>query len=269
MRDNHNVLHLEVRFCPTLHTLHGLSERAACDAVSRGFNRAGMSGGVIICALRTLPPSHWAAMVKLTAETAAVGIDVAGYEPGSPLSPEMLALLARAKAAGCGVTVHAGEWPGARDAATGEVETLQNVRRAVESGIVDRIGHGLQLAGQDELLVAARRSGMHIECQPFSNGALLQDLTAHPVKEFLGHGLSVSLSTDNVMFAGQAGRHHDDGPSLQLAYTKSQIGLSWGQIAALTAGACDHVFGADQAKKAALRATIEQGFAKVLGSHAS
>ena len=64
LRDEHHVVHLELRFCPTLHTLGGLSEVDATTAVVAGFNASGLSGGIIICALRTLSPTHWQAMVR-------------------------------------------------------------------------------------------------------------------------------------------------------------------------------------------------------------
>ena len=53
----HNVRYLELRFCPLLHTLEGLSAEEACRAVLRGLSEAfasrpagaPMRGGVILC----------------------------------------------------------------------------------------------------------------------------------------------------------------------------------------------------------------------------
>jgi hypothetical protein len=92
VRDVHRVCLLELRFCPALHTLEGLSEREAVEAVGRGLKQAEADndvrpmmkddnsgdddysriwrqqqqqqqrlrfrGGVILCALRSKPSPH-------------------------------------------------------------------------------------------------------------------------------------------------------------------------------------------------------------------
>ena len=65
-----NVWYAEVRFCPTLHTMEGLTEDQAVQAVLEGMSRhSGERGqivvGVIICALRSKEPQHGIEMVKL------------------------------------------------------------------------------------------------------------------------------------------------------------------------------------------------------------
>jgi len=65
LRREHNVVYAEIRFCPTLHTHQGLNESEVTDAVLQGFQASGMPGGVIICALRTMPEAHWLAMARL------------------------------------------------------------------------------------------------------------------------------------------------------------------------------------------------------------
>lgn len=65
LRASHNVVYAEVRFCPTLHTLNGLSELQATNAAIEGFKASGMPGGIIICALRTMPEPHWHDMATL------------------------------------------------------------------------------------------------------------------------------------------------------------------------------------------------------------
>eukprot|EP00911_Craspedida_sp_UC1_P001123 UC1_evm1s845 len=104
LRTEHTVVYCEVRFCPTLHTLHGCTERAALEAVARGVRAAGLpGGGVIVCALRTLPSEHWHAMAKLAVESEdAIGFDVAGYEPGYALAPMAEAIKLAIDGESCG-----------------------------------------------------------------------------------------------------------------------------------------------------------------------
>ena len=153
LASDHAVVYCELRFCPTLHTLRGLSEASALEAVLRGFASVGLPGGVIVCALRTLAPEHWAAMAALAADSAAVGFDVAGFEPGFGLEPMREAISAAVASPGCGVTLHAAEWPGAATEGGG-CETLANVEAA--SAARPRRGRGE--AGRREVRRADHRS---------------------------------------------------------------------------------------------------------------
>lgn len=262
----HTVVYLELRFCPTLHTLQGLSERAALDAVLRGFETCGLPGGVIVCALRTMTADHWTAMAALAADSPAVGFDVAGFEPGFPLAPMREIIAAAVASPHCGVTVHAAEWPGQGEE-DGRCETLVNVQDAIDLG-VDRVGHALQMAGWTELMDRARAAGVHVEANPFGNTRLLQgDLLAHPVGEFLRAGLSVSMSCDNTLFSGTPAYSHDGGPSRQLATMRSEYGLSWQQLLETTLAAIDAGF--DRAvDKASLKARVVAGWREALGGAA-
>jgi adenosine deaminase len=214
---------------------------------------------------RTVAPHPIPCKADLAVEAdGVIGLDIAGYEPSAPLTPELLTILkvAKTKAAGSlGITVHAGEWPGTVAMATGEVETVRNLRAAVDSGVVDRIGHGIQMAGNEPLITATKLRGIHIECQPFSNIAHIPTLETHPTGEFARKGLSVSLNCDNLMFSGDAAHPHDGGPSLQLACLKSKLSMEWDEIADMTQQACNHLFGVTEADRAALKARIAQGFA--------
>ena len=65
-----NVWYAEVRFCPTLHTMEGLTEDQAVQAVLEGMRkhsgeRGKIVAGIIICALRSKELQHGLEMVKL------------------------------------------------------------------------------------------------------------------------------------------------------------------------------------------------------------
>jgi adenosine deaminase len=112
LRTEHEVWYAEVRFCPTLHVLEGLSEEAALAAVVAGFARAkaatGLRGGILVCALRSHPAPHPLAMATLAAQylhRGVVGFDVAGSET-YPLSlPAISDALHAAKVAQVPITL--------------------------------------------------------------------------------------------------------------------------------------------------------------------
>ena len=62
-----NVWYAEVRFCPTLHTMEGLTEDQAVQAVLEGMRKHSgeIVAGIIICALRSKELQHGLEMVKL------------------------------------------------------------------------------------------------------------------------------------------------------------------------------------------------------------
>ena len=63
---------LQVRFCPELHTLEGLSDEEAVEAACLGMQDAidqssfPLTGGVIICALRSFSEEHSMRMAALS-----------------------------------------------------------------------------------------------------------------------------------------------------------------------------------------------------------
>ena len=84
-----NVRCCEIRFCPSLHTLEGLSERDAVQSVIDGYVKAketiDIEGGVIVCALRSYPKDHAVKMAQIASEflkytPGVVGYDIAGDE---------------------------------------------------------------------------------------------------------------------------------------------------------------------------------------------
>mmetsp|Transcript_5409 Transcript_5409/g.7064 ORF Transcript_5409/g.7064 Transcript_5409/m.7064 type:complete len:244 (-) Transcript_5409:5-736(-) len=93
-----NVRYAEIRFCPELHTLEGLTSSEAVEAVTGGFKNFARNhaqpqnrrfrGGIIICALRSKPLSHAVEMAELAVNyrtKGVLGFDVAGDEGSYPL----------------------------------------------------------------------------------------------------------------------------------------------------------------------------------------
>jgi adenosine deaminase len=80
LRVEHNVRYAELRFCPALHTLEGLSCDDAVRAVARGVRRAtsdvGIDGGVLLCVLRSRSAAHGVETVELASHFRSDGASV-------------------------------------------------------------------------------------------------------------------------------------------------------------------------------------------------
>ena len=95
----------------------------------------------------------------------------------------------RAASVGLGVTVHVGEF-----AAT-------SIAAALRTPGLRRIGHGTHVADDPHLLDDLARSGVTLECS-LSCNVVLGSAPAyedHPVRQFVQHGIPVTLATDLPM----------------------------------------------------------------------
>jgi adenosine deaminase len=106
------------------------------------------------------------------------------------------------------VSLHAGELipEVLPDTPDGRRQLTFHIRRAVEIGRADRIGHGVDLEHEresaaetpDTLLAAMRERGVLVEINLTSNDVLLGVAGhAHPLGAYLARGVPVALSTDD------------------------------------------------------------------------
>ena len=184
----------EFRIAPLLLEAFGLRGEAVVEALLAGLRRSALPCGLIVCAMRSEPPGHTLRAARLAARYAGAGVigfDLAGAEAGHPPTPHAAAFAA-ARDAGLGLTCHAGE-----------ADVGSRVLEAAALGAT-RIGHGIHIATDAVLMRQARERGLHFEVCPSSNvhtGAAAS-LAAHPIREMLAAGLSLSVSTDNRLMSG-------------------------------------------------------------------
>jgi adenosine deaminase len=116
-----------------------------------------------------------------------VGVALAGPERGHPVAP-FRKTFARFREAGIGIEIHAGEWCGP-----------ESVWDALSNGFPDRIGHGVALFQDPELLRQIQEQGMHVEMCPTSNlnTGSVRCIEEHPVGRANELGLSFSVNTDD------------------------------------------------------------------------
>ena len=118
-----------------------------------------------------------------------VGIDLAGPNRSRFSMRQIAPLFRRAREAGLGVTVHAGE--------TGDLEELRYVIREIRP---DRIGHGLALARDPKLAKEVVELGITLELCPTSNlkNGMVRDLRqfGRIVATFQKLGVRFTINTD-------------------------------------------------------------------------
>ena len=185
-----------------------------------------------------------------------VGVDVAAGESWLQDAEKLAAhgkALARAKAGGLRITIHAGE-----GAQGGSHNPAENVRRSVEDLGAERIGHGYGIL-EDEVLCGPflqKHPGIHFECCPTSCIATMGwagyagPLTTHPAKLYLDEGFRFGISTDDpTNFATTI--------LADYRFCEDQVGLSKEQLRKCQLDAIDAAFTSDAALKAKIRAEIE------------
>jgi adenosine deaminase len=121
-------------------------------------------------------------------------------------------LAARAADAGLGITVHAGEFSTANIAAALRVPGLR------------RLGHAVHAADDPRLLDALIRSDATVECSLTCNVVLgaTTSYEAHPIRQFVVHGVPVALSTDLPIHIGTTiGREY--AIAAALGFTPGQL----------------------------------------------
>lgn len=192
-----SVRHAEVRVGGrrgfSLLGVRGFLEAMAEGAASVGH--LGVSYGAIMTLVRERGPTE---AERLVTEAVAcrdchvVGVDLAGDEENYP--PAMFAAaMARARDAGLGVTVHAGEFTGPT-----------SIWTAVYHLGATRIGHGIRAVEDPGLLDRLRERGVTLEICPTSNVrlGLVPGLAAHPLRALLEAGVQVTVNSDDPVLLG-------------------------------------------------------------------
>jgi len=190
--------YVEIRWGPALHVERGLSLRDGIAAVVAGVRSGAVSAGggpgivvrLIAVALRSHAPGLNVDVAREAARflgDGLTGFDLAGREAAFPdplLHAEAFEL---ARAAGLGITVHAGEWGGAA-----QVRRALAVRPA-------RIAHGAPAVDDPALMAELRTRGITLDLCPTSNtqAGIFPSYAAHPLPRLVRAGVPATLSTDD------------------------------------------------------------------------
>ncbi len=240
----------EFRIAPLLFEDHGVSGEAAVEALLQGLHDSpalplNQKSGLIVCAMRHLPPSETVRAARLALRyqgKGVIGFDLAGAERGHPPTEHAQAL-ALVRDAGLPITLHAGE-----------ADIAERVLEAGRLG-AQRIGHGVHLVDalhdpqRRHLVDEAIALGLHLEACPTSNvhtGAA-RSIASHPITELWRAGVSLSYHTDNRLMSCIS--HSGEAAEL-LRHTS----LTSTDLLAMARQAAQHSFLPPEQRQAAARA---------------
>jgi adenosine deaminase len=245
------VRYAEIRYGPWLHVQHGLSLtdviRAVLSGWSKGKKDFGLEGGVIVTALRDMPPAQNLALAQVAGRFVSegvIGFDLAGDEAGHPpiLHEDAFRV---ARSLGLNITIHAGEAAGP-----------ESVRQAISMGAT-RLGHGVRAQEDSEVVGMILENGVQLDMAPTSNAhtKAVRRLEEHPLRRFYRQGIKVTISTDSRTVSQT---------TLADEYSKAArvIGCSIDEIWAMNLQALEGGF-ADQLTRTRLRHEFETAEAGV------
>ena len=202
-----NVRYAELRFSPEFMAYyHHLSLTDVMDGVVEGIALSGrkfpVTAKLIVTVTRQFnsetmgmpwpSPNEIARLALDYADRGVVGFDLAGAESGYP--PELFAeAFEIAREGGLGITVHAGEGAGP-----------ESIRGAIEHLGATRIGHGVRIVQDSEVLQLALDRGVTLEICPTSNvlTRAVESLESHPVRQLYDAGLRITINTDDPAICG-------------------------------------------------------------------
>ena len=188
--EKEGVSALEIRFAPQLH--QGAALEAIVEAAIDGVRGR---AGIILCGLYGEPPEVLERLVTTaSSRSGVVGIDLAGAPlPGHKVTMvDYAPAFQRARNLGLGRTVHAGEG-----------RSVREIRVAIEQLGAQRIGHGVTLLDDPEVLELVVSEQVTIEACPSSNlhTGCIAAIEEHPLPRWLALGVRATVCTDNTLFS--------------------------------------------------------------------
>jgi len=190
-----NVQYLELRFSPqALARKRGFPLTDVTDWVIEAAHQASRVCEIEVGLIVTLLRHEDIALAEKVAHIAfarrhkgIVGIDLAGNEIRFPCDP-FKHIFDEAHKLGLGITVHAGEVMGG-----------DTIRSAIEDLHAERLGHGVRVIDDPDLIEMVKEREIALEMCLLSNvhtGAVA-NMAEHPAKQLLEAGVLVTLNTDD------------------------------------------------------------------------
>ncbi len=175
--------HANLNFEKILRGIRAGVEMAADLPIATGF---------IAIIQRILPVSEAEKVVDFTLEHKDffVGLDLADNEDG--FDPRLFQKpFDRARQGGLHITIHAGE--------AAIPQAAENVRSAIEVLGAERIGHGLQIARNPEIMNYVCERAIPLELCVTSNWLTqaVPDFSSHPIRKLMNAGVHVTVNTDD------------------------------------------------------------------------
>lgn len=184
-----NVIYAEIRFAPMKHLKEGLTKEEVLESVIKGLAKVDIKTSIILCMMRGASYEENKEVIALAKEYLKKGvcaIDLAGAEALFK-TEEYRSLFALAKKEGIPFTIHAGEADG-----------KESITSALSFG-AKRLGHGVRITEDKELIAKIKKENILLEICPTSNlqTGIFKSYQDHPIKDFYNQFIPVSINTDN------------------------------------------------------------------------
>ncbi len=193
------VRYLEMHFTPiALASVGGFPLGEVFDwviaAVAEAASGAGIRVGLIASVNRQEPVEEADQVARLAVDHhgPVVGLGLAGNEADFPAEP-FAGVLAGARRAGLGVTIHAGEWRGP-----------ESVVEAVERLQAARVSHGVRVMEDAGAVALCRERRVVFETCLTSNvrSGVIASIRHHALTRMIEAGLQVTVNTDDPRVCG-------------------------------------------------------------------
>ncbi len=212
--------YLELRFSPYFMARpHQLDAAKVTEAVVAGIEEGRAKTGVKVKLIGILSRTFGVEACRieldalLTQRARITALDLAGDEKNFPA--ELFAgHFKRGRDAGWAITVHAGEAGGA-----------PSVWAALRELGATRIGHGIRAIDDPKLMdyLAEHRIGMEMNLTSNVQTNTVPSFAAHPLKQFLAHGLLATINTDDPVISGIDLRHEYEVAAPAAGLTTAEI----------------------------------------------
>lgn len=214
---------------------------ATCQAILDAENDLGIIGRLHYAAVRHYGVEACEAVAQQAYDDPnpyVVGLNLAGDEAGFPPA-QFKRAFEIAKDAGLGLTAHAGEMVGP----SSMIEALDNLP-------ITRIGHGVRVIEDKELMARVKDLNIHLEVCPTSNLALgvFPDYQSHPLRQLFDSGIQLSINSDDPPYF-----HCTIGGEYQIA--KQEMNFTDEELKKVSLMAIDAAF-IDDALKEKLRQRV-------------
>ncbi len=233
------VKYLELRYSPSHYAGNGkFEEPDVVSWIQSALDRASKEFDIIVTPILTISRDYGLELASRTVDMAVdlpegyfYGLDIAGNEIENTARP-FAGLFHKAKAAGLGLSLHAGEARGA-----------YTVREAVCEYGADRIGHGIRASEDRSVMDILREKDILLEICLTSNlhTGVVPSLQDHPITVLRAHGVPVCLNTDDPAISAIV-------LSDEYVLAADILGFSEEDLRQLNLAALDHSFYPDRGK---------------------
>ncbi|WP_299661334.1 adenosine deaminase [uncultured Psychromonas sp.] len=217
---NAQIDYTELRFSPYYMALkHNLPVQGVVEAVVAGVAAGSRDFNVKTNLIGIMSRSYGTEACQieldglLSQKDKLVAVDLAGDELGKP-GDLFVNHFKQVRDAGLRVTVHAGEAAGP-----------ESMWQAIKELGAERIGHGVKAIEDLKLMdyLAANKIGIESCLTSNLQTSTIADITNHPIKTFLNHGVMASLNTDDPAVEGIELPYEYEVAAIQAGLSLAQI----------------------------------------------